>query len=132
MELVNMIYGIELKKDVKEEKEVIRFAIESIALLLSPIVPHFSEEIWEALGHESSVLLASWPVYRKDALVKDDLLIVVQVNGKLRSKFSVSPDSGDDIIKERALSDDNVKKFINNKQVKKVIVVKKKLVNIVT
>ncbi len=132
MELVNMIYGIELKKDVKEEAGVIRFAIESIALLLSPIAPHFSEEIWEALGHESSVLLASWPVYRKDALIKDDILIVVQVNGKLRSKFSVSPDSGDDTIKERALSDDNVKKFINNKQVKKVIVVKKKLVNIVT
>lgn len=132
MELVNMMYGIELNKDNKEEADVIRFAIESIALLLSPIVPHFSEEIWEALGHESSVLLAPWPVYRKDALVKDDILIVVQVNGKLRSKFSVSPDSGDDTIKERALSDDNVKKFINNKQVKKVIVVKKKLVNIVT
>lgn len=132
MELVNMIYGIELKKDVKEEAGVIRFAIESIALLLSPIVPHFSEEIWEDLGHGSSVLLASWPVYRKDALIKDDILIVVQVNGKLRSKFSVSPDSGDDTIKERALSDDNVKKFINNRQVKKVIVVKKKLVNIVT
>ncbi len=132
MELVNMMYGIELKKDVKEEADVIRFAIESIVLLLSPIVPHFSEEIWESLGHESSVLLAPWPVYRKDALVKDDILIVVQVNGKLRSKFSVSPDSGDDTIKERALSDDNVKKFINNKQVKKVIVVKRKLVNIVT
>ncbi|MBU1397739.1 MAG: class I tRNA ligase family protein, partial [Proteobacteria bacterium] len=132
MELVNMMYGIELKKDVKEEADVVRFAIESIVLLLSPIVPHFSEEIWGSLGYESSVLLAPWPVYRKDALVKDDILIVVQVNGKLRSKFSVSPDSGDDTIKERALSDDNVKKFINNKQVKKVIVVKRKLVNIVT
>jgi leucyl-tRNA synthetase len=132
MELVNMMYGIELKKDVKEEAGVIRFAIESIILLLSPIVPHFSEELWGALGHKSSVLLAPWPVYRKDALIKDDILIVVQVNGKLRSKFSMSPESGDDTIKERALTDDNVKKFINNKQVKKVIVVKKKLVNIVT
>ena len=132
MELVNMMYGIELKKDVKEDAEVIRFAIESITLLLSPIVPHFSEELWETLGNKSSVLLAPWPVYRKDALIKDDILIVVQVNGKLRSKFSVDPESADDTIKERALADDNVKKFINNKQVKKVIVVKKKLVNIVT
>ncbi|MBU1713205.1 MAG: leucine--tRNA ligase [Proteobacteria bacterium] len=132
MELVNMMYGIEFKKDVKEEPEVIRFAIESIILLLSPFVPHFSEELWEALGHKSSVLLAPWPVYRDDALINDDFLIVVQVNGKLRSKFSMSSEPGDDTIKERALADDNVKKFINNKQVKKIIVVKKKLVNIVT
>jgi leucyl-tRNA synthetase len=132
MELVNMMYGIEFKRDDRDEAGVIRFALESITILLSPIVPHFSEELWEALGNKSSVLLAPWPVYKKEALVKDEILVVVQVNGKLRSKFIVSSDSGDDLIKERALADDNVKKFINDKQVKKVIVVKKKLVNIVT
>jgi leucyl-tRNA synthetase len=132
MELVNMMYGIELKGEMREEAGIVRFAIETIILLLSPIVPHFSEELWESLGHESSVLLAPWPAYRKDALIKDDILVVVQVNGKLRSKFNMSPESGDDEIKERALADDNVKKFIDKKQVRKVIVVKKKLVNIVT
>ena len=105
--------------------------MESVALLLSPIVPHFAEELWEALGFESSVLLASWPSYREDALLKDELLIVAQVNGKLRSRFHVDVDANDDIIKELALSDERVQKFINNKPIKKVIVVKKKLVNIV-
>jgi leucyl-tRNA synthetase len=75
--------------------------------------------------------LASWPTYRKDAFLKDDLLIVIQVNGKLRSKFNINTDADDNTIKEMALSDERVKKFIKNKQIKKVIVVKKKLVNIV-
>lgn len=132
MELVNMMYGMENIKDSPEKAGVIRFAIESITLLLSPLVPHFSEELWETLGYKTSVLLAPWPVYRKDALLKDDLLIVVQVNGKLRGKFSISSDTNDDAIKEMALSDENAIKFIGDKQIKKVIVVKKKLVNIVT
>jgi len=131
MELVNTMYGIDPEKDDDQNIGVMRFALESVALLLSPIVPHFAEELWEALGFESSVLLASWPSYREDALLKDELLIVVQVNGKLRSRFHVDVDANDDIIKELALSDERVQKFINNKPIKKVIVVKKKLVNIV-
>ena len=131
MELVNTMYGIDSEKDDDQKIGVMRFAMESVALLLSPIVPHFAEELWEALGFESSVLLASWPSYREDALLKDELLIVAQVNGKLRSRFHVDVDANDDIIKELALSDERVQKFINNKPIKKVIVVKKKLVNIV-
>jgi leucyl-tRNA synthetase len=131
MELVNAMSGIKLKKDGPKENAVVKFAMESVVLLLAPMVPHFSEEIWEALGHESSILLASWPEYNKEALSKEELLIVVQVNGKLRSRFSVSADADDNAIKEIALSDDRVEKFIKDKPVKKVIVVKKKLVNIV-
>jgi leucyl-tRNA synthetase len=108
-----------------------RFALESVTLLLSPIVPHFAEELWEGLGYESSVLLTSWPSYREEFLAEDDIVIVVQVNGKLRSRFNISNDSDENTIKEMALSDKRVKKFINNKSVKKVIIVKKKLVNIV-
>jgi len=131
MELVNTMYGIDPEKDDDQNIGVMRLAMESVALLLSPIVPHFAEELWETLGFESSVLLASWPSYREDALLKDELLIVVQVNGKLRSRFHIDVDADDDIIKELALSDERVQKFINNKPIKKVIVVKKKLVNIV-
>lgn len=76
-------------------------------------------------------MLASWPSYREDALVKDELLIVVQVNGKLRSRFNVDVDADDDAIREMALSDERVQKFIDGKPVQKIIVVKKKLVNIV-
>jgi leucyl-tRNA synthetase len=108
-----------------------RAAMESLALLLSPIVPHFSEELWETLGYKSSILLSPWPGYRGDALEKDEFLIVVQVNGKLRGRFSVDMNADDAMIKEMALSDEKVKKFIGGKSIKKVIVVKKKLVNIV-
>ncbi|RLC07016.1 MAG: leucine--tRNA ligase, partial [Deltaproteobacteria bacterium] len=100
-------------------------------LLLSPFVPHFSEELWNALGHDSSILLESWPSHREDALVKDELLIVVQVNGRLRGRFTIDADADDDAIKERAVTDGQVQKFIKDKPVRKVIVVKKKLVNIV-
>ena len=131
MELVNTMYGIDPKDKAHDRAGVMRFAMESVILLLSPIVPHFAEELWRALGHESSVLPASWPSYREDVLLKDDFLIVVQVNGKLRSKFNVNANADDNTIKEMALSDERVKKFINDKPVKKVIVVKKKLVNIV-
>ncbi len=131
MELVNSMYGIKMKDTTGDAARVMRFAMETVVLLLSPIIPHFSEELWEILGHDTSVFLAKWPSYRKDALLKDDLLIVIQVNGKLRSRFSVKTGTEDMVIKEMALLDERVKKFIDNKPVKKVIVVKKKLVNIV-
>ncbi len=130
MELVNTLYGVEPEKS-PQKIAVMRFAMESVTLLLSPIVPHFAEELWNALGFETSILLASWPAYREDALVKDEFLIVVQVNGKLRSRFNVDADADDGTIKEMALSDERVQKFIDGKPVRKVIVVKKKLVNIV-
>lgn len=131
MELVNAMYGIETETKAPDTAGVMRFAIESAALLLSPMVPHFAEEIWEALGRKPSILKAPWPSYRKDALLKEDRMIVVQVNGKLRSKFIVDADTEDDTIRELALADERVRKFIEDKPVKKIIVVKKKLVNIV-
>jgi leucyl-tRNA synthetase len=98
---------------------------------MSPIVPHFAEEIWQSLGNKSSILEQSWPSYREEALQKDELLIVVQVNGKLRSRFNVSAEADDAAIKKMALADERIQKFIGNKPIKTVIVVKKKLVNIV-
>ncbi|MBW2604089.1 MAG: leucine--tRNA ligase [Deltaproteobacteria bacterium] len=131
MELVNTMYGIDLAEKNPQNIEVMRLSMESVALLLSPIVPHFAEELWEALGFDTSILSASWPSYREDALIKDEFLIVVQVNGKLRSKLHADADADDDTLKEMALSDERVLKFIDDKPIKKIIVVKKKLVNIV-
>ncbi len=135
MELINQIYTIDnltdkLKKDLLNA-EVMKFTLESTALMLSPIVPHFSEELWEALGHKKSILLHPWPSHREEALAQDDILIVVQVNGKLRSKFKINKNTEETLIKETALADERVQKFINGKPVKKVIIVKNKLVNIV-
>jgi len=132
MELVNAMYGIDRSKAAEGPTAgVMRLGLETAVLLLSPMVPHFSEEIWSALGHEKSVLLATWPEYRKDALQKEEVTIVVQVNGKLRSRFDISADADDDTLKETALADERVQKFIAGKMIRKVIVVKKKLVNIV-
>jgi len=134
MELVNAMYAIEIKADQKlsaVECGVIRFALEAITLLLAPIVPHITEEIWASLGHTKSVLETSWPVYREDVLVKDEVLIVVQVNGKLRSRFSVPVDMDKAALEAKALADERVKAFTDGKKVRKVIVVPKKLVNIV-
>jgi leucyl-tRNA synthetase len=139
MELVNSLYAMEAERESNGRTHVrqparapvLRFALETTTVLLSPIVPHFSEELWEMLGNKTSVLFAPWPSYRKDVLVKEELTIVIQVNGKLRSRFTVPADAGDDTIKELALEDEKVGKFIGGKPIKKVIVVKNKLVNIV-
>ena len=108
-----------------------RFAMESMPLLLSPIVPHFAEALWQALGNTSSILLAQWPSYMEEALEKDELIIVIQVNGKLRGQFSVATDTSEESIKQMALEEERIKKFTDGKEIKKVIYVKGKLVNIV-
>ena len=135
MELVNLMQTLPVlqtdKGCGKEAAGLMRFAMETVVLLLSPIVPHFSEELWSALGHKTSVLLAPWPTYQEEALAKEELLIVIQVNGKLRSRFNVPADADDNTIKEIALADSRTQTFIAGKEIRKVIVVKKKLVNIV-
>ena len=131
MELINASYGFDLSLEDPNTAPVMRYTLESIVLLLSPIVPHICEELWRNLGHEESVLLAQWPEFREDALENDDLLIVVQVNGKLRSRFHVSSDVDDKTVETMALEDDRVQRFVGERPVKRVIVVKNKLVNIV-
>jgi len=131
MELVNTMYQVENFDKIPNGPDVMRFAMESAVLLIAPVVPHIAEELWERMGKESPILDAKWPSFSEDALVSDDMLIVVQVNGKLRGKFTISADASDDTIKETALSNSNAQKFTKDKQVKKVIVVKRKLVNIV-
>lgn len=131
MELFNTMAVFEPGEVSDTTIATMRFAMDTVVLLLSPIVPHFAEELWQALGHESSVLQEPWPEFSESALTRDKLEIVVQVNGKLRSRFNTGADTDDDTLKKKALTDERVKKFIEDRPVKKVIVVKKKLVNIV-
>jgi len=99
--------------------------------LIAPFAPHLADEAWEMLGNKGFVLNQSWPAY-DEALTKDDTVtIVVQVNGKLRAEFAASADSSQDALTETALNLDKVKPFLAGKTVKKVVVVPKKLVNIV-
>ncbi|GAB6094622.1 leucine--tRNA ligase [Desulfatiferula olefinivorans] len=131
MELVNVMTAMDLDGEDEIRDRVFRFAVESLVLLLSPFVPHFCEEIWEMLGHDQSLLSEPWPVHDEAALAVDDMLIVIQVNGKLRGKFTIAADADEAAVKARALDDPLVAKFIGDQPIRKVIVVKNKLVNIV-
>jgi len=131
MALVNDLHAVDHEKPAALTCQVMRYALETVVVLLSPIVPHIAEEIWEALGHGQSVLLTPWPGHRADALIEDELLVVVQVNGKLRSRVVLPAGTGAEAIRAAALADERVARFIEGKALKKVIVVKDKLVNIV-
>jgi len=100
-------------------------------VLLHPIVPHIAEELWSALGHRESLVTISWPTYTEKALEKETRVVVVQVNGKVRSRVEVPVSYDDQEIQDQALSDERVQRFINDKTIKRVIVVQKKLVNVV-
>lgn len=128
MELVNVMYGIE---PGEKAAGVMKFALETVVTLLSPVAPHFTEEIWQAMGHPKSLLLEPWPAYDESALVKDELTIVIQVNGKLRGRFTISADADEDALKKAALENPQARKFIEGKTIKKIVVVREKLVNIV-
>jgi len=131
MELVNEMNAMEPGNPTPETAAVMKLAMETVIKLLSPMVPHFAEELWRAAGHDESVLPTPWPGYDEAALKTDEILIVVQVNGKLRGRFTIDADADEAAVKERALADEQVRKFIEGKTIKKVIVVRNKLVNIV-
>lgn len=110
---------------------VVREAIEAILVLLYPMVPHFCAELWEATGHNQSLDKTSWPSFDKEAAKEEELTIVVQVKGKVRGRLLVAAGISDDELKEKALADEKVQKFVGDNPIKKIIVVKNKLVNIV-
>jgi len=129
MELINTL--MKFKDNSEQGRAVMQESLQAIVLLLSPIVPHITHEIWEVLDHDRSLLDHAWPEVDETALVKDSLQIIVQVNGKLRSRIEVPASASKDEIEAAAISDENVKRFTDDKQVVKVIVVPGKLVNIV-
>jgi leucyl-tRNA synthetase len=129
MELVNALSRF---SDESESGKAIRQeALEAIVLMLSPIVPHICHQLWLDLGHQKAVVSESWPEVDVTALELDSLELVIQVNGKLRSKIFVSTTASKDEVEAMALADESVNRFIEGKPVKKIIVVPKKLVNIV-
>jgi leucyl-tRNA synthetase len=132
MELVNAVYQFDLKEARNETAlSVIKEAIEAVVVLLAPIAPHIAEELWGRLGSKESIFKISWPVYDPAAIIEEEIIMVIQVNGKLRSRITVPAGASDEEIKEGALSDEKARKGIEGKEIKKVIVVPKKLVNVV-
>ncbi|MBT5216612.1 MAG: leucine--tRNA ligase, partial [Gammaproteobacteria bacterium] len=129
MELFNHLNIFKMNSDL--DKKVVRESIETILLLLSPIVPHICNRLWHEIGNENAIIYERWPVYQKDLTVDDVIEVVIQVNGKLRSRALISADKSKEEMKEIALSDSKIISFIDGKEIKKVIVVPKKLINIV-
>jgi len=129
MELANALG--KLNDSVERARQVRHEALEIIVRVLSPIVPHITHELWFALGHEDAVVNAPWPPVDTDALKQDNLEIVVQVNGKLRGRVSVPAQAGEERVREIALADETVARYVGGKPVRKIIVVPGKLVNIV-
>ena len=129
MELNNAINRFQVNND--QDRAVMREAIEATTLMLAPIAPHAMHSIWAALGHAEPVLDAPWPVADVDAMEKDVITLVVQVNGKVRAKLEVAANVDKETIEKLALAQENVGKFTDGLTVRKVIVVPGKLVNIV-
>ncbi|ANU23742.1 leucine--tRNA ligase [Planococcus donghaensis] len=105
--------------------------VEGFVKLLSPIAPHVAEELWEKLGHEGSVTYENWPQYDESKMIDDVIQVVVQVNGKVKTKLAIAKDSTKEELEAAALADDNVQKATDGKEIRKVIVIPGKLVNIV-
>ena len=103
----------------------------TVTLLLAPIVPHFAQSVWAAIGHDGLVMDAKWPTADEAALTRDNIELVVQVNGKLRAKIEVSADADKASVEAAALANEQAQRFISDSTVRKVIVVPGKLVNIV-
>lgn len=124
MEFVNYLYQI-------GPQSISREAMEKLVLIISPFVPHAADEIWESLGNKDSTMKQAWPKYDPALLVEDTIPIVIQVNGKLRDTITVAADAAEDEVKKSAQSAQKVVPHIQGKQIKKIIYVPKKLVNIV-
>ncbi len=131
MELVNLMLSLVSEESEQVIPAVIKEAVDATLLLLCPMTPHFCCELWEITGHETLLENQFWPTFNPDSAKEEKITVVLQVNGKVRSRLLVSPDIGDDELKELTLQDDKVQKFVGSKPIRKLIVVPKKLVNVV-
>ncbi|MBN2283611.1 MAG: leucine--tRNA ligase [Deltaproteobacteria bacterium] len=132
MELVNVLYQTGRPAAGDERAlAVIRKAVETVIVLLHPIVPHITEELWQAIGGTGMLCDMTWPSFDAETASEEEITIVIQVNGKVRSRLQVAADEADEVIKEMARSDERVRQFIGDHNILKEVYVPKKLVNIV-
>ncbi len=131
MELVNALYQYKEVPETDRDPAVLREAVEHLLILLAPFAPHITEELWEITGHTESIHRQPWPSYDPEAIVEDEITIVVQINGRVRERVLVPADITPEQMKEVVLAQPRVQKLVEGKQIVKVIPVPGKLVNIV-
>ena len=132
MELSNAIPGDFLNAEAKiEERFVADEAIESILLMLAPITPHLCQYLWWQMYPDESIVDKEWPEAREELLVDENIKIAIQINGKLRSELQITQDTSSEEVEARALEDERIKNFIKDSEIKKVIYVPGKIINIV-
>jgi leucyl-tRNA synthetase len=129
MELMNAIG--KLNDDSEQGRAVVQESLELVVLMLAPITPHISHTLWQALGHAEAVVDARWPAIDEAAMKQDKIELMVQVNGKLRSKIAVAADADQAAVEAIAFAEENVQRFTEGKEVRKVILVPGRLLNIV-
>ena len=129
MELVN---ALQTYAAASGDRALLREGVETVVRLLGPFCPHVTEELWEALGHSRSVFEQSWPVADASALVREEVTVVVQVDGKVRSRLTVDANAREADVERLALADDRVQPWVTGRTVDRVVVVPRRLVNIVT
>jgi leucyl-tRNA synthetase len=129
MELVNEMSSFEPKNP--GDYRILRFAVEQVLLLISPFTPHISEELWSCLGNERCICESAWPQWDEELAREEEVELVIQINGKLRGKLMISLGLSDEEVKKLALEDAKTKEAIGTKNIRKVIVVKGRLINVV-
>jgi leucyl-tRNA synthetase len=129
MELMNSL--TKLNDESEKARAVTQEALELVVLMLSPITPHICHHLWQTLGHDEAIVNVSWPTVDEAALKQDKVELMVQVNGKLRAKISVSADADQKQVETVAFADENVQRFTEGKEVRKIILVPGRLLNIV-
>jgi leucyl-tRNA synthetase len=133
MELVNSVYAMEPQRKDPTPRivAIVREAVETVVILLSPFVPHVCEELWAALGHRDSVSKVSWPKWDEEAVRDEEVLMVIQVNGKLRGRITVGAHSSEEEIRAAVMSQERIQEILQGKKIRKFVLVPKKLVNLV-
>lgn len=131
MKILNLLVKLTTKNEA--ESHLIHEGLGILLRLLSPITPHIAHFLWKSLGFGENILYSSWPKTDSKALAlqNSQIEMVVQINGKLRARIQISSDASEKLIENTALNQDNVQRYVSAKKVKKVIIIPKKLINIV-
>jgi leucyl-tRNA synthetase len=136
MELVNEMYAFadaagKAAAVRPQSVSVLREAIDALVILISPFAPHTAEELWEMTGHDGGLAKAVWPSFDENVAKAEEIVVPVQVNGKLRGRLTVPADTLESELRERALADAAVRPHVDGKTIKSVVIVKGRLINVV-